>query len=483
MADNDWAREAEKQEQFSHGLKKVKVFKKTSDWDRSTNKENDLNCSHDGDEDEKPLSAAERSLLRKYLRESLVKNNQKLEVQQKDPSSPLYSAKTFEELNLREELIKGIYYMGFNHPSRIQETALPMLLATPPENMIAQSQSGTGKTAAFVLTMLSRINLDEKHPQCICLSPTYELALQIGKTIEEMGNFLEGLSVAYAVRNNRVKRGTSIPSQLVIGTPGTMLRWCIKEKVVDMKKINVFVLDEADVMIDTQGFKDMSIKLYKQLRPDCQVLLFSATYDEEVMDFAKRVVTRPNVISLRRNEESLNNIKQYYVRCRDAEHKYKVLLGLSSVLSVGQGIIFCHTKRMASWLANLMLQDKYVVALLSGELDVEQRARIIKRFKSGHEKWLVTTNVCSRGIDVEQVTLVVNFDLPISYDAGPDYETYLHRIGRTGRFGKSGVAVNFVTTEKDYENMKLIEEHFNEKIVGLVDTEDYDEMQEKFADD
>lgn len=429
---------------------------------------------------EKDLTAAEKSLLRKELRDSLVKNNQKLEVQQQDPTSPLYSAKTFEELPLSKELIKGIYTMGFNHPSRIQETALPMLLASPPENMIAQSQSGTGKTAAFVLTLLSRIDLNKRYPQCICLSPTYELALQTGKTIEEMGKFLKGLSVAYAVRNNRVQRNTQIPSQIVIGTPGTMMNWCLKQRVVDMKKISVFVLDEADVMMDTQGFQDMSIRLNKELKHDsCQVLLFSATYEEHVMEFAKRIVKRPNIIRLRRDEETLDNIKQYYVRCRDPEHKYRALTGLSSVLAVGQGIIFCHTKKMAAWLAQKMTEDKYVVCLLSGDLEVMDRAAILKRFKSGQEKWLVTTNVCSRGIDVEQVTLVINFDMPITSKREADCETYLHRIGRTGRFGKSGVAVNFITTDRDWEIMKEIEKHFNKEIIQLNDTEDYDEMQEK----
>ncbi|CAK8690302.1 unnamed protein product [Clavelina lepadiformis] len=152
---------------------------------------------------EKPLSQEENSLLRKMLRDRLVQNNQELQVQQRDPGSPLYSVKSFEELHLRKELLDGIYSMGFNRPSKIQETALPLLLANPPENMIAQSQSGTGKTAAFVLTMLSRIDTDKRYPQCLCLSPTYELALQTGKAVETMGKFLPDLQVGYAVRGNR----------------------------------------------------------------------------------------------------------------------------------------------------------------------------------------------------------------------------------------------------------------------------------------
>jgi len=470
MAD-EWAAAADAQEQNFKNLK--------------------INGAGDSvNEEEKADTAtkAETSLLQKELRQTLVdigSNTVKLEVQQKDPNSPLYSIKNFQDLHLPHDLLQGIWDMGFSHPSRIQETALPMLLANPPENMIAQSQSGTGKTAAFVLTMLHRVNIEKHAPQCICLLPTYELALQTGKTVVDMGKHLiaKGLSVAYAVKSNKVSRSSKIPSQIIIGTPGTMLEWCIKKRVVDMKQIKVFVLDEADVMIDTQGFKEMSIKLHKSLPTTCQVLLFSATYDDPVMDFAKRVVQKPNVIKLRRDEETLDNIKQYYVECKSPEMKYQALVSISSVLSVGQGIIFCRTKKMAKWLADEMLKDHYVVSMLTGDLDVVDRAEVLKRFKAGKEKWLVTTNVCSRGIDVEQVTLVINFDLPITHDTHTaDCETYLHRIGRTGRFGKSGVAVNFISNSQDREILHQIKSHFKKDIIQLNDIEDDDELESKLVE-
>uniref|UniRef100_A0A493TVG7 Helicase ATP-binding domain-containing protein n=3 Tax=Anas TaxID=8835 RepID=A0A493TVG7_ANAPP len=153
--------------------------------------------------------------------------------------------------------------MGFNRPSKIQETALPMMLAHPPQNLIAQSQSGTGKTAAFVLAMLSRVNGAEKYPQCLCLAPTYELALQIGHVIEKMGQFCADIRVTYAVQGNRVLPGALREEQIVIGTPGTMLDWCFKRRVVNMKRISLFVLDEADVMIDHQGFSYQSIRIQR----------------------------------------------------------------------------------------------------------------------------------------------------------------------------------------------------------------------------
>jgi len=208
MADENWAAEADKQEELSKKVETLNIKNELNKAEESAKNPADANGSSEAvnknDENyEKPLTQEESSLMKKLLRDKLVQNNQELEVQQRDPSSPLFSVKKFEELNLRKELLEGIYAMGFNRPSKIQETALPMLLQSPPENMIAQSQSGTGKTAAFVLTMLTRIDTNKRFPQCLCLSPTYELALQTGKVVEIMGKFLPNLKVAYAVRGNK----------------------------------------------------------------------------------------------------------------------------------------------------------------------------------------------------------------------------------------------------------------------------------------
>uniref|UniRef100_A0A8D2D6M8 Helicase ATP-binding domain-containing protein n=1 Tax=Sciurus vulgaris TaxID=55149 RepID=A0A8D2D6M8_SCIVU len=172
--------------------------------------------------------------------------------------------------------------MGFNRPSKIQENALPLMLAEPPQNLIAQSQSGTGKTAAFVLAMLSQVEPANRYPQCLCLSPTYELALQTGKVIEQMGKFYPELRLAYAVRGNKLERGQKISEQIVIGTPGTVLDWCSKLRFIDPKRIKVLVLDEADVMIATQGHQDHSIRIQRMLPKNCQMLLFSATFEDSI---------------------------------------------------------------------------------------------------------------------------------------------------------------------------------------------------------
>lgn len=431
-----------------------------------------------GDDDEQATSKEDESLLRKLLHSKLVSTKADLEVLQKDPNSPLYSVKSFEALNLKPELLKGVYEMGFNAPSKIQETALPTLLADPPTNMIAQSQSGTGKTAAFTLTMLSRVDPNLPYTQCLCLAPTYELALQIGEVTKKMAKHMSTVRIGYAVKGERVPRGEKSSDHILIGTPGTVMDWCIKYKSVDPKKLTVFVLDEADVMIATQGHQDQSIRIQRQLSKDCQMLLFSATYDEEVMKFAQAVIPNsPVVIKLRREEESLDNIRQFYVQCRDQEDKFQALSNIYGAISIGQSMIFCATRRTAHWLAEKMTKDGHAVALLSGDLDIAQRAAIINRFREGKEKVLITTNVSARGIDVEMVTVVVNFDLPILQETKQaDCETYLHRIGRTGRFGKAGLAINMIDSNKSQQVMKAIEKHFNRTIHKL-DADDFEEIE------
>lgn len=373
-------------------------------------------------------------------------------------------------------LLKGVYGMGFNAPSKIQESALPILLAHPPQNMIAQSQSGTGKTAAFVLAMLSRVDPDENYPQVLCLSPTYELAIQTGEVAAKMAQFCPEIRLRFAVRGEEVERSAKLTDHIIIGTPGKALDWGLKFKVFDIKKIRCFVLDEADVMIATQGHQDQCIRIHKQLDKACQMVFFSATYEKEVMDFAEYIVTNPITIRLNREEESLDNIKQYYVRCKNQDDKYSVIQNIYGVLPIGQAIIFCHTRKTAAWLAAEMSKEGHSVAVLSGDLSVEDRLKVLDRYREGVEKVLITTNVLSRGIDVEQVTIVVNFDLPVDMRGRADCETYLHRIGRTGRFGKRGLAINLIDGEKSAGVLKEIEEHFKKRI-QLLDGEDLEEIE------
>ncbi|KAM5263546.1 ATP-dependent RNA helicase DDX19A isoform 2-T2 [Ctenodactylus gundi] len=446
MATDSWALAVDEQEAAVKSMSSLQIKEEKVKPD--TNGVVKTSATAEKTDEEEKEDRAAQSLLNKLIRSNLVDNTNQVEVLQRDPNSPLYSVKSFEELRL-------------------------------PQNLIAQSQSGTGKTAAFVLAMLSRVEPTDRYPQCMCLSPTYELALQTGKVIEQMGKFYPELKLAYAVRGNKLERGQKISEQIVIGTPGTVLDWCSKLKFIDPKKIKVFVLDEADVMIATQGHQDQSIRIQRMLPKNCQMLLFSATFEDSVWKFAQKVVPDPNVIKLKREEETLDTIKQYYVLCSNREEKFQALCNLYGAITIAQAMIFCHTRKTASWLAAELSKEGHQVALLSGEMMVEQRAAVIERFREGKEKVLVTTNVCARGIDVEQVSVVINFDLPVDKDGNPDNETYLHRIGRTGRFGKRGLAVNMVDSKHSMNILNRIQEHFNKKIERL-DTDDLDEI-EKIA--
>ncbi|XP_056114005.1 ATP-dependent RNA helicase DDX19A [Rhinichthys klamathensis goyatoka] len=473
MSTDSWALAVDKQESTPKSIKNSRVLE-AGDGALTLHGTNGNDV--DKPEEEEKEDKATQSLLNKLIRSNVVNNTNQVEVLQRDPNSPLYSVKTFEELRLKPQLLKGVYEMGFNRPSKIQENALPMMLAEPPQNLIAQSQSGTGKTAAFVLAMLSHVDPGLKWPQCLCISPTYELALQTGKVIAQMGQFYPEVKLAFAVRGHKMERGVKIKEQIVIGTPGTVLDWCVKLKLIDPKKIKVFVLDEADVMIATQGHQDQSIRIQRMLSKGCQMLLFSATFEDSVWKFAERVVPDPNIIKLKREEETLDTIKQYYVLCNCKEDKFSALCNIYGAITIAQAMIFCHTRKMANWLSGQLSKEGHQVALLSGEMVVEQRAAVIERFRDGKEKVLITTNVCARGIDVEQVSVVINFDLPLDKDGNPDNETYLHRIGRTGRFGKRGLAVNMVDSQRNMEILKTYERHFNKKIVRL-DTDDLDEIE------
>lgn len=462
-ADVDWAGAASAQEQATKRMTGLQLN----------------NCAED--EEDSPLRLEEISLMNKAINKGLIESKAMVEIERENPNSPLYSVKSFEELNIQPQLLKGVYAMGFNNPSKIQEKALPTLLADPPQNMIAQSQSGTGKTAAFVLAMLSRVDVTKNWPQALCLCPTFELAIQIGEVADSMGQYCPDIKIRYAVRGEILPRNTKLEEHIIIGTPGKVLDWSnLKFNNFDLRKVRMFVLDEADVMIAIQGHQDQSIRVHKSLQQDCQMLLFSATYEEDVMNFAENIVSNPVLIKLRKEEESVDNIKQYYVYCSDVSSKYAAIANIYGTITIGQAIIFCRTKKTAAWLASELKKDGHALALLSGDLTPDSRLQVLDRFRQGLEKIIIATDVLCRGIDVEQVTIVVNFDLPVDMEGKANCETYLHRIGRTGRFGKKGLAINLVDGPRSMAVLKNIEKHFNRSILRL-DAQDTDEI-EKLED-
>ena len=310
--------------------------------------------------------------MRKILHSKLVQSKNNIEIVRSNPNSPLCPVKSFEELGLPEELLKGVHAMGFQAPSKIQETALPILLANPPQNMIAQSQSRTGKTAAFLLASLSRVDTRLDHPQVLILSPGYELAVQTGNVAKSMAKFKTDLSFVYAVKGTDIAKGEKVRDHVIIGTPGKVMDWALKYSFFDIKKIRVFVLDEVDALIGAKGPKLQTIRIQKALSPNCQILFFSVTYDEPVMEFADMLVPNPVIIKLKWEEESLDNIKQYYVECPNELAKYNALTILFVTQNIGQALIFCATKKTASWLAEELRKDGHAAGLISSERTSEE---------------------------------------------------------------------------------------------------------------
>lgn len=274
--------------------------------------------------------------------------NVKLADLQEDPNNPLYSAKSFEELKLVPELLRALSVNAFHKPSKIQERALPLLLKEPAQNLIGQSQSGTGKTAAFTLNMLSRVDLTNQVPQCLVLAPTRELARQIASNCQMLGVFLEekGLKIGEAIPN-QATRGQQVTGQIIVGTPGTVFDM-IKRRQLDTRSIKVLTLDEADNMLDLQGMGDQCKRVKQQLPKTTQVVLFSATFPSEVLDFANIFAPKANQITLEVEKLTVKGIKQMYLDCNDDEAKYAALLKFYSLMTIASSIIFVKRRDTAT---------------------------------------------------------------------------------------------------------------------------------------
>ncbi|KAI8943204.1 RNA helicase required for poly(A+) mRNA export [Plenodomus lindquistii] len=395
---------------------------------------------------------------------------------QADPNNPLFSAKSFEELQLSEELLKGIRHMNFRKPSKIQERALPLLLMQPPTNMIAQSQSGTGKTAAFSLNILSRVDLSNPEPQALALAPSRELARQILGVITHMGRFMDGLKTMAAIPDPS-RRGQQFNAQILVGTPGTA-QDMLKRRLINPKHIKILVLDEADNMLDQQGMGEQCTRVKSLLNKDIQTVLFSATFPPNVISYANRFAPNANVITLAHEELTIEGIKQLYIDIDQDNDKYATLLKFYGLMTQASSIIFVRTRRTAEELEKRMVAEGHKVAQLSGAMEGPERDRIIDQFRSGEAKVLITTNVLARGIDVQSVTMVINYDVPTMADGRQaDPETYLHRIGRTGRFGRVGVALTFVHDKQSWQQLHEIASYFKTDL-HPIDTSDWDAVEE-----
>ncbi|EAA16210.1 RNA helicase-1 [Plasmodium yoelii yoelii] len=364
---------------------------------------------------------------------------------------------TFDALGLNEKLLRGIYSYGFEKPSAIQQRGIKPILKG--YDTIGQAQSGTGKTATFVISSLQLINYDYVACQALILAPTRELAQQIQKVVLALGDYLKVKCHACVggtvVREDidKLKQGV----HMVVGTPGRVYDM-IDKRHLGVDRLKLFILDEADEML-SRGFKAQIYEVFKKLVPDIQVALFSATMPQEILELTTRFMRDPKTILVKKDELTLEGIRQFYVAVEKEEWKLDTLCDLYETLTITQSIIYCNTRKKVDILTQEMHNRLFTVSCMHGDMDQKDRDLIMREFRSGSTRVLVTTDLLARGIDVQQVSLVINYDLPCSPD------TYIHRIGRSGRFGRKGVAINFVTNDdKEKDKLKKIESYYSTQI-------------------
>merc|ERR1712154_157219 len=361
----------------------------------------------------------------------------------------------FDDMVLREELLRGIYAYGFEKPSAIQQRAI--VPCVKGHDVIAQAQSGTGKTATFSISILQQIDTKLAQCQALVLAPTRELAQQIQKVVIALGDYM-GAQCHACIGGTSVRedmRKLDAGQHIVVGTPGRVFDM-ISRKVLRTYEIKMFVLDEADEML-SRGFKDQIYDVFRHLNSNIQVVLLSATMPAEVLEVTTRFMRDPIRILVKKEELTLEGIRQFYVSVEREEWKLDTLCDLYETLTITQAVIFCNTRRKVDWLTEKMHQRDFTVSAMHGDIDQKERDVIMREFRSGSSRVLITTDLLARGIDVQQVSLVINYDLPTNR------ENYIHRIGRGGRFGRKGVAINFVTDD-DKRNMRDIEKFYNTQI-------------------
>jgi len=379
--------------------------------------------------------------------------NENMEITVSDLDVIVHSS--FDSMRLKEDLLRGIYAYGFERPSAIQQRAIVPIIQG--RDVIAQSQSGTGKTAVFSISILQSLDTSSNETQALTLSPTRELAEQTQKVLLSIGDFMNvqthacigGKSIGEDIR--RLDFGV----QVVSGTPGRVFDM-IQRKSLRTRNIKMLVIDEADEMLN-KGFKEQIYDIYRYLPPTTQVVLVSATLPQEVLEMTKKFMNEPVRILVKRDELTLEGIKQFFVAVEREEWKFDTLCDLYDTLTITQAVIFCNTKRKVDWLASKMRENNFTVSAMHGEMPQKERDAIMEEFRSGGSRVLIATDVWGRGLDVQQVSLVINYDLP------NNRELYIHRIGRSGRFGRKGVAINFVK-EDDVRILRDIEQYYSTQI-------------------
>ncbi|VDP99490.1 unnamed protein product [Trichobilharzia regenti] len=354
----------------------------------------------------------------------------------------------FDKMGLKPELLRGIYNYGYEKPSAIQQRAIKPCIDG--RDVIAQAQSGTGKTATFAISILQRVDVSSNACQALVLVPTRELARQIQTVVKSIGAYLN-------VKCHTCIGGTSTTEDVaclqqgqhvVVGTPGRVFDM-MSRGILTTAGIKIFVLDEADQMLD-RGFEAQIKEIYRFLPENAQ----------QILSIARSIMQDPVQILIKKEELTLDGIKQFYINVVKEEFKLETLMDLYRVMNLSQVVIFVNSVRKASDLYAQLVNRKFEVSCINSDMDQKERDRVMSEYRNGASRILLSTDVLARGIDVQQVSLVVNYDLP------SNRETYIHRIGRGGRFGRKGTAINFVT-ETEMEALSDLQQYFNTEILEM----------------
>ena len=359
----------------------------------------------------------------------------------------------WDEFDIKPELLRGIYAYGFENPSDIQKKAiLPIIQGN---DVIAQAQSGSGKTGTFSISTLQVIDIAVQKTQAIILAPTHELVKQISDVITKLGGMMEGLKVKTLVGGTSTHTDVCYFAEntphVIVGTSGRVFDM-FNRRVVNTADIKLFVMDEADEML-SKGFKEQIYNIFQYFNANIQVALFSATLPDEILELTKKFMRNPIEIVIKPEKLTLECIAQYYIALANDNAKYEMLKNLFSIISVSQCIIYCNSVPRVADLYKAMIEEGFSVCCIHSSMDKSEREQEFTQFRRGAYRVLISSNITARGIDIQQVSTVINFDVP------KNACTYLHRIGRSGRWGRKGRAINFVT-RYDIENIKKIEDYY-----------------------
>ena len=363
----------------------------------------------------------------------------------------------FDELKIDERILRAIEDMGFEETSPIQTQAIPAVCEGI--DVVGQAQTGTGKTAAYTIPMLMKIDPQIKKPQAIVLCPTRELAVQVAEEIRKLAKYMSDIKVLPVYGGQEIVRqikSLKTGVQIIVGTPGRVMDH-MRRKTVKFDNINMVILDEADEMLD-MGFREDMETILTETPEDRQTVMFSATMPKAIMDIARNFQKDARIIKVVRKELTVSNIEQFYYEVRP-KNKTEVLCRLIDIYNPRLSVVFCNTKRQVDELISELKGRGYFADGIHGDMKQQQRDRVMDDFRSGKVDILIATDVAARGIDVDDVDMVFNYDIP------QDEEYYVHRIGRTGRAGRSGMALSFISGKEVYK-LKDIERYCKTKILA-----------------